>query len=129
MRLILLNCSAYHCMKMESLQRSRKGHKSHITVLRNKLADILSRNDNCELKNLRESLTKAIEKVETLNEQITFIITEESDLIQEITQAGEYSFMIRADIHKLNEAITTLLPPALCPPVKSSGVKLPKLNI
>ena len=114
---------------MESLQRSRKGHKSHITVLRNKLADILRRNESSELKSLQESLTKAIEKVESLSEQIKGEIEDESDLIQEITQAGEYSFTVRTDIHKLNEAITALLPVIPCPPAKSSGVKLPKLDI
>ena len=116
-------------MKLESLQRSREGQRSHITVLRNKIPDVLGRNEISELKGLRESLMKAIEKVETLDEQITFLITEEAALTQEITQAGEYNFSVRIDIHKLNEAITAALPTTSYVPPKSAGVKLPKLNI
>ena len=55
---------------METLKRSRKGQKAHLTVLKGKLADILDRKNLSELKSLRESLTKAIGKVETLDEQI-----------------------------------------------------------
>ena len=44
-------------------------------------------------------------------------------------QAGEYSFEVQADIHKLDEAITATIPGALCVPVKFGGVKLPELNI
>ena len=74
---------------MENLKCSRKGHKAHVTVLRKKVADVLSRKDISELKNLRESLTKAIEKVETLNEQINLLITDQEILTDEIVQAGE----------------------------------------
>ena len=116
-------------MKMESLRRSRKGHKSHITVLRNKIPNVLQKNDITELKGLCESLTKAIEKVENLDEQISSLITEDEAITQEITQAGEYNFSVRVDIHKLNEAITAALPSTSYIPPKSVGVKLPKLNI
>ena len=73
-------------MKMESLQRSRRGHKAHITVLRNKITDVIQRNEISELKGLQESLTKAVEKIENLNEQILFLITEESEILKEIFQ-------------------------------------------
>ena len=56
---------------MEMLKRSRKGQKAHITVLRGKLAYILDRKNLPELETLRESLTKAIGKVETLDVQIS----------------------------------------------------------
>ena len=118
---------------METLKRSRKGRKAHITVLRGKLADILDRKNLSELESLRESLTKAIiGKVETLDEQICHLISDEEILTTEITQAGEYSFQVRIDIHKLNEAITAALPGAQgvpYSPPKTRGVKLPKLNI
>ena len=55
---------------MEALKRSRNGHKGHITVLRGKITDILSRNVSSELESLRETLTKSIEKVETFNDQV-----------------------------------------------------------
>ena len=59
---------------METLRRSRKGQKAHIAVLREKLADILDRKILSELESLRESLTKAIGKVETLDEQIAYVV-------------------------------------------------------
>ena len=117
---------------METLKRSRKGHKAHITVLRGKLADILNRKNLSELESLRESLTKAIGKAGTLDEQICLLISDEEILTTGITQAGEHSFQVRIDIHKLNEVITAALPrvpgiPYI--PHKTRGVKLPKLNI
>ena len=117
---------------METLRRSRKGQKAHITVLRGKLADILDRKNLFKLESLREFSTKAIGKVETLDEQICLLISDEESLTTEITQAGEYSFQVRTDIHKLNEAITAALPgvpevPYI--PPKTRGVKLPNLNI
>ena len=114
---------------METLSRSRRGHKAHITVLRGKLTGILSRNDASEMKTLRESLTKAIEKIEALNEQVYLMVSDEESLVEEITQAGEYSFDVRTDIHKLNEAITAALPAVPNIHSKFGGVKLPKLNI
>ena len=116
-------------MRMESLQRSRRGHKAHITVLRNKITDVIQRNEISELKGLQESLTKAVEKIENLNEQILFLITDESEISKEITETGEYVFSVRVDIHKLNEAITAKLPLTPLMQSKSAGVKLPKLNI
>ena len=107
---------------METLKRSRKGHKAHITVLRGKLVDILDRKEPSELKNLRESLTKAIGKVEVPDEQISLLISDEDSLTTEITQSGEYSFDVRTDIHKSNEAITITLPGAPCVPAKFRGV-------
>ena len=117
---------------METLRSSRKGQKAHITVLRGKLADILNRKNLSEMESLREFLTKAIGKVETLDEQICLLITDKESLTQEITQAGEYSFQVRIDIHKLDEAITVTLPGAQgipYVPTKTRGVKFPKLNI
>ena len=116
---------------METL-RSRKGQKAHINVLRGKLADILDRKNLSELESLRESSTKAIGKVETLDEQLCLLISNEESLTTEIKQAGEYSFQVRIDIHKLNEVITATLPGvpgAPYIPPKTGGVKLPKLNI
>ena len=84
------------------------------------------------MESLRESLTKAIGKVETIDDQICLLITDEESLIHEITQAGEYSFQVRIDIHKLNEAITAALlvaPDISYIPPKTRGVKLLKLNI
>ena len=118
---------------METLKRSISGQKAHITVLRGKLSDVLDRNVRSELESLRESLTKAIGKVETLSEQICLLISDEESLAHEITQAGEYSFQVRIDIHILNEAITVALPGvsgiSTVPPSRTRGVKLPKLNI
>ena len=114
---------------MEFLKCSRRGHKAHITILRNKVTEVLDRKDISELKNLRDSLSKAIEKVEALNEQINLLISDEENLIEEITQAGEYSFTVRSDIHRLNEAIAGALPQIPCLPARSVGVKLPKLDI
>ena len=112
---------------MEPLKRIRKGQKAHITVLKGKLADILDRKNLSKLETLREFLTKAIGKVVALDEQICLLISDE-----EMTQAGEYSFDVRIDIHRLNESITAALPgvpgvPYI--PPKIGGVKLPKLNI
>ena len=117
---------------METLRRSRKGQKAHITVLRGKLADILDRKNLSKLESLRESLTKAIEKIDTLDEQICLLISDKESLTTEITQSGEYSFQVRIDIHKLNEVITAALPGVpgvLYVHPKTRGVKLPKLNI
>ena len=65
---------------METLKRSRKRHKAHIAVLRGKLVNILDRKEPSELKNLRESLTKAVGKVEVLDEQISLLISDEDSL-------------------------------------------------
>ena len=113
---------------METLKRSIRGHKAHITVLRNKVTDVLERNEIPEIRNLRDSLMTAIEKVESLNEQICILITTEETLIEEMTQAGEYSFIVRSDIHRLNEELTRAAPPVYLP-TKSIVAKLPKLNI
>ena len=115
---------------METLRRSRQGQKSHITVLRGKFTDILRRNIRSEMESLRESLTKAIGKVETLDEQIRLLISDEECYASEIQQAGEYSFQVRIDIQKLNEALTASLQGVQGVPYpKTRGVKLPKLNI
>ena len=94
---------------MESLQRSRRGHKTHITVLRKKVDDVLNNNDIVAIKTLQDSLIKQIEKVEGLDEQIFFMITDERELDKEITEAGEYSFEVRVDIQKLITAVTKSL--------------------
>ena len=57
------------------------------------------------------------------------LISDEKSLTIEITQAGKYSFDVRIDIHKLNEAITAALPGVSYISPKTRGVKLPKLNI
>ena len=64
-----------------------------------------------------------------LTNKSLFLISDEDSLTTEITQAGEYSFDVRTDIHELNEAITATLQGAPCVPAKFGGVKLPKLNI
>ena len=124
-----VNFSVTTTRNMESLQRSRRGHKAHITVLRNKVSDVLEKNDMVEIQTLQDSLIKQIEKVESLNEQISFVITEEDALVKEITEAGEYSFEVRVEIQKLISAVNKSLPPTPCVTNKSMGVKLPKLNI
>ena len=49
--------------------------------MRNKIADVLNKNEISEINSLRDALTKAIEKVEGLYEQINLIITNE-DIIR-----------------------------------------------
>ena len=84
------------------------------------------------MESLRESLNKAIGKVEKLDEQICLLISDEECYASEIRQAGEYSFQVRIDIHKLIEALTASLQGVqgvpYVPP-KTRGVALPKLNI
>ena len=119
---------------MENLKRSRQGHKAHITVLRGKLTDVLGRGEFSEMESLRRSLTKAMDKIDSIDEQIFLLITDEESLTHEITLAGEYNYQVWIDIHKLERAISATLPlPATPtnpnPPPTTRGVKLPKLNI
>ena len=115
---------------METLKRSIRGHKARITVLRNKLADVHDRKNISELRNLRDSLATAIQKVESLNDQVNLLISDDETLIEEMTEAEEYSYLTRVEIHKLNEAITLALPQTpILPAPRPVGIKLPKLNI
>ena len=116
-------------VNMETLKRSIRGHKARITVLRNKLADVHDRKNISELRNLRDSLATAIQKVESLNDQVNLLISDDETLIEEMTEAEEYSYLTRVEIHKLNEAITLALPQTpILPAPRSVGIKLPKLN-
>ena len=76
-------------------------------------------------------MSKAIGKIEGLDDQINLLITDDDDLTLSITEAGEYSLRVRSDIHRLNEEITAALPSTsyVGPQLKSAGIKLPKLNI
>ena len=117
---------------MEGLKRSRQGHKAHITVLRNKLTDVLNRRELAEMETLRESLNRAMDKIDSIDEQIFSSIKEEESLAQEITVAGEYSYEVRLDINRVNQAMAEIMPtPPNDPqaPHTTRGVKLPKLNI
>ena len=117
---------------MEGLKRSRQGHKAHITVLRNKLTDVLNRRELAEMETLRESLNRAMDKIDSIDEQIFSSIKEEESLAQEITVAGEYSYGVRLDINRVNQAMAEIMPtPPNVPqaPHTTRGVKLPKLNI
>ena len=116
-------------VNMETLKRSIRGHKARITVLRNKLADVHDRKNISELRNLRDSLATAIQKVESLNDQVNLLISDDETLIEEMTQAEKYSYTTRVEIHKLNEAITLALPQTPIPAPRPVGIKLPKLNI
>ena len=119
-------------LTLEQCNRKRGGHKGVITKRETEVDDAIASADKVRIAAVRDSISTNLIKIQTIDENI-LTLTPVDKYNAVMLEQEDYVLTVTELLHKLNAALTALVPPPVAPagptlPVPTN-VKLPKLDI